>query len=500
MLALSFPPIGLMPLAFVALVPLFFYLRQPASFRRTMRAGALTAAFFFGIHISFLVATGRYAWFAFPGYLAIVGFHICNFFVFILAVVIFRSYLSMPFLYTAPFAWITCERLRAVGDTAFPWSALGYSLTNFPFLAQFADLVGVYGVSFWLVVLNVLLFETILAGRHTARRRKYVVLFLIVFGGVNIYNAVRWFQGIGPVSGQIRVAVLQPNIPQKIKWDERYSREILKKIFAMNQQASRNSSDLVIWPETAIPYYIDETQPFNLTEMGELPPGNTHILTGILDHFRDSYGRAHYYNAAFLFDSRGVMLAKYKKIILVPGSERYPYRDVIGFTRPFFQLQRVSSGAMDPGTEATVFTIPGGKFSVMICYESGFPDLVRAFRRAGANFLVNITNDAWFGRSLAPYQQASFLVLRAIENRSAIVRCANTGVSGFVDPLGRWQHRTDIFTQGIISSTVPVTQRLTFYTRFGDLILYLSYPVLVGFFLMALAKKYSIALPGRRSR
>jgi apolipoprotein N-acyltransferase len=108
---------------------------------------------------------------------------------------------------------------------------------------------------------------------------------------------------------------------------------------------------------------------------------------------------------------------------------------------------------------------------------------------AGSNFLVNITNDAWFGHSFAPSQHASFLVLRAIENREAIVRCGNTGISGFVDPLGRWQQKTKIFTEAIISQKIPITDKLTFYSRFGDLIVYVSYTALGGFFLLALRKK-----------
>jgi apolipoprotein N-acyltransferase len=147
---------------------------------------------------------------------------------------------------------------------------------------------------------------------------------------------------------------------------------------------------------------------------------------------------------------------------------------------------------MDPGTEFTVFEIPGAKFSIMICYESVYPQLSRQFRLAGANFLVNITNDAWFGHSFAPYQHASFLVLRAIENRTAIVRCGNTGISGFVDPLGRWQQKTAIFTETIISQKVPITGTLTFYTRYGDLVVYVSYAVLGLFFLAALKKKASL--------
>jgi len=261
----------------------------------------------------------------------------------------------------------------------------------------------------------------------------------------------------------------------------------------LNATAMHSSVDLVVWPETAIPFYVNENRPFDLVEMGELPEGKARILTGLLDSATDSRGQTRFYNAAALFDSRGIMLERYKKIYLVPGSERYPFRRLLGFTRSFFKIQDISYGAMDSGHDLTVFTLPRAKFSVLICYESAFPELSRSFRLRGSNFLVNITNDAWFGRSFAPYQHASFLVLRAIENRTAIVRCGNTGISGFLDPLGRWQQKTALNTEAILAGTIPLTTQLTFYTRCGDLIVYISFAALGLLLFMALKNKYGFA-------
>jgi apolipoprotein N-acyltransferase len=490
LMALSFPPMVLSFVAFVALVPLFLYLDKPASFSRTVRAGLLTSATFFGITLSWLNSVGTISWLAFPAYVAVVAVHVAGFFCFVLPVVALRNYLGLPFLFTAPWAWVACERLRAYGDLAAPWTNIGYSLTNVPFFLQFADIVGIYGVSFWLVTLNVLLFAAIQARRQPAQLRKYAALWLAVFGVVNLYNAARWIRGVGPIAGHVNVAVIQPNVPQHIKWDDHYGREILRKTFALNAAATRDSTDLVVWPETAIPYYVDERRSFSLSEMGTLPPMKARILTGLLYTSREDNGETHFYNAAAMVDSSGAVLERYKKIYLVPATERYPFRSVLGFTRPFFNIQEIDYGAMDSGIDHTIFTLPGGaKFAVMICYESAFPQLSRAFRRNGASFLVNITNDAWFGRSFAPYQHASFLVVRAIENRTAIVRCGNTGISGFLDPLGRWQQKTALFTEAVITEPIPLTNDLTFYTRFGDLIVYVSYVVLGLYLLVAIGKK-----------
>jgi apolipoprotein N-acyltransferase len=496
-LALSFPPIGLTFLVFVALVPLFVYLDKPVTFQRTARAGLLSAIPFFGIILSWLNSVGTVSWWAFPAYAAVVAVHVAGFFCFILPVVALKNYLSLSLLYTAPFAWVACERLRAYGDLSAPWTNLGYSLTNFPFLLQFADVVGIYGVSFWLVVLNVLLFEAIRSRRQPAAYRKYILLWLAVFGTVNGYNAYRLTDDYEPVIGHVNVAVIQPNVPERIKWDDHYGREILKKTFALNALATKDSTDLVVWPETAVPYYIDEKRPFSLSEMGHLPHTNALTLVGLLTTSRDSNDEQHSYNAAALFDSQGTLLQQYKKIYLVPATEKYPFRSVLGFTRPLFNIQDVVYGAMEPGDVPTVFTVRGAKFSVLICYESAFPQLSREFRLKGANFFVNITNDAWFGRSFAAYQHASFLVLRAIENRTAIVRCGNTGISGFIDPLGRWEQKTALFTEAVIAESVPLTNGLTFYTRFGDLIVDISYGVLGIFLLVALKRKYSTAIAKR---
>ena len=483
LLALSLPPFKMPFLALVALVPLFLYLDKAATTTRMVRAGVITALLYFGINLNWILVVGAFSWLIYPGYLSILLIYTCNFFVFVLVVVLAKTFLAIDFLYTAPFAWVISERLRASGDIAFPWSTFGYSLTSYPFFLQFADIVGVYGVSFVLVLLNVLLF-------HAIRDRRYAIVWVAVFGIVNGYNAYRWYHGVGGPAGEVNVAVLQPNVPQRLKWEPAYSLKIVSHLFAMQNRALQSRPALVVWPETAIPFYIDERRPFTLTEMGELPRNNSYIVTGTLNVGYSRDGLTHFYNTAALFDPRGSMLERYKKIYLVPASELFPFRHILGFTRAFFSIQRITYGAMEPGQEATVLEIPGSKFAIMICYESVYPQLARAFRLRGAQFLVNVTNDAWFGRSFGPYQHASFLVMRAIENRIAIVRSANTGISGFVDPMGRWTQKSEIFTEAILSSSVPLTRSITVYTRLGDVIVYVSSAVIVFLIAKLILRKY----------
>src|SRR5258708_4117361 len=338
LLGLAFAPTNLFFLAFVGLVPLFVYLDGPLNRARIIRAGLISPWVLYGFTLNWLAGMVGFSWLSVPGYIIIVSVYACGFFVFVLPVVLLKKYLSLPFWATAPFAWVACERLRGYGDLAFPWSNLGCSLTGAPFLIQFADIVGVFGVSFWLVLLNALLFEVISVRGDPGRFRKYAIVWTVVFGAVNLYDAVRWFRGITP-AGYQEVAVIQPNVPQKIKWDDRYARQILDHVFTMNAAATSPSTNLVVWPETAIPYYIDESRAFHLTEMGTLPQGNTYVLTGLLSSFHDREGQVHYFNAAAAFDSHGDRLGLYKKMYLVPGSEEYPFRSIFGFTRPFFNIQ-----------------------------------------------------------------------------------------------------------------------------------------------------------------
>ena len=482
LLALSLPPFKLTFLALVALVPLLIYLEKKATTSRIIRAGVITSVVYFGINLNWIVGVGRFTWLIYPAFLTILFIYTCNFFVFILVVVVAKSFLSIDFLYTAPFAWVVSERLRASGDMAFPWSTFGYALTSYPFFLQFADLVGVYGVSFVLVLLNVLLFRAL-------RDRRYAIAWLALLCLVNGYNAYRWNRGVSEAR-RINLTVIQPNIPQRIKWEPAYSLQIVNNLFAMQQRALLTHPALVVWPETAIPFYVDENRSFTLTEMGALPHNNSYIVTGTLNVGYSADGLSHFYNSAALFDPGGALLERYKKIYLVPGSELFPFRQILGFTRAFFSIQRITYGAMEPGKEATVFSIPGAKFSVMICYESVYPQLARAFRLRGAEFFVNVTNDAWFGRSFAPYQHAAFLVMRAIENRVAIARSANTGISGFVDPMGRWTQRSALFTDAILAGQIPLTRTMTVYTRFGDVIVYISSAVIAFFALKAILRKY----------
>src|SRR5947207_15645697 len=176
MLGLAFAPTNLVILAFIGLLPLLIYLDGPITVTRIVRASFIFPFVLYGFTLNWLAGMAGFSWLAVPGYLIIVFVYSCGFFVFTLPVVLLKKYLRLPFIATAPFAWVVCERLRGYGDLAFPWSDLGCSLTRFPFLVQFADLVRVFGVPFWLIVLNVLAFEIFLRCRLRAHGPRAQIL------------------------------------------------------------------------------------------------------------------------------------------------------------------------------------------------------------------------------------------------------------------------------------------------------------------------------------
>ena len=238
LLALAFAPTSVWWLAFVGLVPLLIYLDHSPNLRRTIRGGVIFAVALYGFTLNWLAGMVQFSWLCVPAYLFVVFLFTCEFFVFVISVVALRSYLSLPFWCTVPFAWVACERLRGYGDLAFPWSNLGCTLTSVPFLVQFADIGGVYGVSFWLVLINCLLFEIITAHKNRRGTYPYVMACIAVIFCALSYDGMRWIKGPASAAAYKEVAVVQPNIPQKLKWDDRYARQNLAHLLKMSALAA----------------------------------------------------------------------------------------------------------------------------------------------------------------------------------------------------------------------------------------------------------------------
>ncbi|MEA3328890.1 MAG: apolipoprotein N-acyltransferase [Candidatus Omnitrophota bacterium] len=504
LLIFSFPKPELNGLAWFAFVPLFIALDK----KKMKQAGifsSLAGVVFF---------LGTLYWVGYVSLWGLIGL------VLYLAIYfglfgIFASFTlrSKTAVFTIPAFWVALEYIRSHLFSGFGWAGLGYSqYLNIP-LIQVANLTGVYGVSFLVVMVNVVIFQMLqLAGYRRAAGTDFKPV-LINFGTAALILISVFAYGKSQLlkkpESQIRVAVVQGNISQQEKWNPGLKYLILDKYRALTKLTFFAQPDIIIWPETAVPGYLVNQK--LLVYVADLAKEiNTPLLIG--SPFWASDQKV--YNSAFLISRQGRIITRYDKLHLVPFGEYIPLK-------PFFRFikkidKRAGGGQFSPGRKYTIFNLPaaslsraafrqaqgrpersrgaksrdsrqlGTKFAVLICFEDVFSGLTRRFVRQGAGFMVNITNDAWFGDSGGPYQHVQASVLRAVENKISVIRCANTGVSCFIEPTGEIVGRVadnkgkNLFITGYLTREISISKTRTFYTRFGDLFAYLCILISMG--------------------
>ncbi|HXV91052.1 MAG TPA: apolipoprotein N-acyltransferase [Gemmatimonadales bacterium] len=379
----------------------------------------------------------------------------------------------VPLWVAFPVAWTALEWwIGHQGEIAFPWLGLGTSLADAPVLVQWADLAGARGATLWLAWINVMLVETALDwGRGRGDEGRGRTLRRLIPVGVTLVLALGygvWRMRTLPVRDVGVVGMIQPNEGFDEKWD-RPPDSVMARLLDMSRRVSALARpDLIVWPEAAMPGYLEQHPQWDAGIAELARERHAPILAGGLSvtfHADQTYDS---YNAAFFYDSTGSRRPYpiYGKRYLVPVTERVPFFPVSWFRR-IPGLKRWSGG-FARGRERPVYEAALGGFGVVICYESAFEDLPRRYRRASADFLVNITNDAWFGRTSAPAQHASHLVLRAIETRMGVARAANSGISQFVDPLGHTYASTGLGTEALVADRLRTSDVTTVYVRLGD--------------------------------
>jgi apolipoprotein N-acyltransferase len=377
-------------------------------------------------------------------------------------------------VWLVPALWVAMEWMRAQVLSGFPWASLGYSqYLNRP-LIQIAELTSVYGVSFVLVLANIVIAQLLYSTVQRRGKGVWWPCVLAVLGVVMVWGYGGWqlhqtSKAATPATAELGVALLQGNIAQDLKWDDAAREAIFSIYRTLTLEAAADSEvDLIVWPEAATPFFFANDRLFHVRQLHLAQEAGRPLLFGSPTYAREG-DQDVMYNSAFLVGPEATVLGRYDKIHLVPFGEYIPLR------RFLFFLDKLVVGIGDfrSGEAYTVMPIPQGRFAVLICFEVIFPDLVRHFVRHGAQFLVNITNDAWFGYSSASYQHLSMVVLRAVENRLPIVRAANTGISAVIDPTGRLSQQTDLFGRTWIKARItPAEGGTTFYTRWGDLFAY----------------------------
>jgi len=475
-LAASYPPFPLPPLSFFALTPAVLLVRQATAdgdARRAFRWG-----WWYGLVTNALVlywmvvALWHFTPFSALGYFATIA--ILGLFTGVMFWFVVRLRLAaprVPLWVLFPIAWTALEWLIGhLGDVRFPWLGLGTSLADAPILVQWADIAGARGITLWLAWCNVLILEASVDVRRTScvvRRLGAVVATVLLALG---YGA--WRMQTLPMRDVGVIGMVQPNEGFNEKFNPTHADSAMNTLLSLSRELMTRAPrpQLLVWPEAAVPgYFLDHPQWERLIS-SLVRENGIPLLTGGLNTDPEPPPARGYrlYNAVFYYDSTGdrSRYPIYAKHYLVPVTERVPFVPVKLF-RAIPGLSRWSGG-FRPGGAWSIYDSPLGKFGVVICYESAFEDATRTYRAHGANFFINVTNDAWFGNTSAPAQHASHLVLRAIETRMGVARAANSGISEFVDPLGRAYAATKLNEAASVAAGLRTSDVVPLYVHLGD--------------------------------
>ena len=433
LLALSFPSFGFSACAWLALVPLFLVFEK-----KPFAGGFYTGLCFFAVAlywVNIVMTTygGMNLFFSFAVYLMLVVYLALFFGVATWSAGCLRKAYGLPAWLSLPVLWVAAEYLRSFLFSGFPWVNLGYSQHQYLFMIQSADLFGVYGLTFLIVLVNAGIAHIVSAIRGGSLRAVGWLVPTVIIGCFSanvLYGVFRLAQPLEARAKSIRAVVVQGNIDQSIKWDPGYQQATVERYQRLSEKAvAKERADLLIWPESATPFYFNEGG--GLSEMvREIPRKIDAELVFGAPAYEISNRQVRYLNSAFLLSKEGKELGRSDKVHLVPFGEYNPF----GRFLPFLEKLVAGIGDFSPGTLKPL-PFEQGKAGVLICFEAIFPEIARSYSRMGCDLLVNITNDAWFGHSSAPFQHLSMTLFRAVENRIWIARAANTGVSAFIAPL-----------------------------------------------------------------
>lgn len=480
---LAFPPFEYAILGWVCLVPLLI----------AVRSCTVKEAFLYSYIAGVVFFSGLLYWLtnvSVPGTIATVVYIAVYYALFGAAAnIVLRRSMDLMAL---PFVWVILEYVRGHLFTGFPWGLLGYTQYNTTAVIQIADVTGAYGVSFLVAALNAALFAVVTrSGRkiHYLMTALVFILISVMYGTNRLNDQMIW--------GTPRLSVVQGNIPQDEKWDPAAAENILKVYSELTSQAAKDKPDMIIWPESSYPYLVGEGGDPAEEVRFMAAEANIPMLIGAVGSDGEQY-----YNDALLFGDRGELVGKYTKLHLVPFGEYIPFerfmpsfRDMID--KPIGNFTRGKKPVLLKLRSRRAYAGAGGvlnreilfyKFGVMICFEDVFPYIARELVADGADFLVNLTNDAWFGDTAAPAQHMQASVFRAVENRVPVIRAANTGISCFIAASGKILSRVevngkDIFVRGIDTQDVKVFRGRSYYVRRGDVFIAFAAAIL-GIFML----------------
>jgi len=484
LLALAFPRPSVAVLAWFALVPMLLFSRE-----RPFRSGFFAGLAFYALLLYWLnivmTTFGRLhpvlsmvAWLLLAAYLALffgVATWLCH---------RCKDRMSLPLTVSFPLVWTGLDYLREFFLTGFPWGALGYSQSEHLWVVQSLDVWGVYGLTALLAFSNILIAEAWQAKRKQLRL-PYVALglFVLLFCGNAAYGVWRLGQPLDARQETLALSLAQGNIDQSVKWDPDWQKRTMQRYLELSRQGVEQGAELVVWPESATPFYFQDGKELSQKLRAFSREHSVAMLFGSPAYRAEGSGYS-LLNSAFVLSPEGEVLGRSDKVHLVPFGEYVPLKQIL----PFINKLVVGVGDFSPGS-LTPLAYKDQRIGVLVCYEGIFPELSRSLVERGADLLVNITNDAWYGRSSAPYQHLAMARMRAIENRVWLARVANTGVSALIAPSGRMSMTTGIFETVQVTGRVGLGADVSIYRRAGDVLPLLCLFFTLGLFLRTLKRQ-----------
>jgi apolipoprotein N-acyltransferase len=493
LLGIAYPPFPLGVFAYVGFVPLFFLLERLGSTGRMFKYLYLTFFIFCVIALYWVggFTHGKDPYLMMAGGLLLLWQPVYFSAAALMFVFVRKQFGTRAGMFSFPFIWVTFEWLYAFGELSFPWLTLGNTQTYYLRTIQFIDLTGVYGLSFWILVLNVIAYYIVAGIRAHGFSRTVIVQsagFAVVFALPLAYPLLPPSEAAEEKAGKpLTIGIVQPNIDPWDKWEGASSfsgrwKQTRHYLDLVGQQ-KKDNVEMSILPETAILFNLPANAEYADDVRTILDSLNIGLVSGYMGMeiyapgtepptssvFRGTSVHYDAYNAVLYVQPRTSVVQTYNKMRLVPFAERIPYADDVPFLiEPLRWGVGVSNWGL--GKDSTVFRDVRHdlKFLAMVCYESIFPEYVGGYVRRGAEFLIFITNDSWWGNTSGARQHNRFAVLRAVENRRWVARCANGGISSFIDPQGRMYDETPMYTEASIHHRIEARTALTFYARHGD--------------------------------
>jgi apolipoprotein N-acyltransferase len=489
-LGISFPPIPFpfTILIFIGLIPYFIVLKK-----RTTLASINKATFLFSFFFSittiywvgswsseadpYLMLAGAALLFAYPSVMLIPST------LYYLAKKVFPKF---DVLWLFPIFWVTLEYLLTLTDLRFPWVLLGHGLAKFNLFIQGADIIGTNGLSLAVAYINVLLYKSFYERKPQEKfNLKPALIASVIFVCLMIYGVYK-VSSFKISDKKITVGIVQPNLNPWDKWETGNLGQLTNQYLDLSQKCVDEGAEIILWPETALPVYafggtyaVVENAIFNFLDTNKVS-----LLTGMPDiiYYFDQnkipkdakyskQGNYYYatYNAVLGLNPGSRQIQRYGKMKLVPLGEKVPFSDQLTFLGDIFKWG-VGITGWNIGKDTTVFKIYNDgidtiKVGGLVCYESVDPVFVTAFVQKGAEMITVVTNDSWYGKSSGPYQHKDFGMLRAVENRRSVVRCANGGVSCIINAKGEILSETELYTKTYLVGEVPLQTEKTFYSE-----------------------------------